>query len=38
MLLGAILARTLVPTIAARQPPLERTVDLLVRMIRPLPS
>ena len=35
ILLGAILARTLVPTIAARRPPLDRTVDLLVRMLRP---
>jgi AcrR family transcriptional regulator len=36
ILLGAILARTIVPTIAARRPPLQRTVDLLVRMVRPL--
>jgi AcrR family transcriptional regulator len=35
ILLGAILARTIVPTIAARRPPLERTADLLVRMLRP---
>ena len=36
ILLGAIFARTIVPTIAARQAPIERTVDLLVRMVRPL--
>jgi AcrR family transcriptional regulator len=35
ILLGAILARTIVPTIATRRPPLERTVDLLIRMRRP---
>jgi hypothetical protein len=35
ILLGAILARTIVPTIAERRPPLHRTVDLLVRMVRP---
>ena len=35
ILLGAILARTVIPTIATRQPPLERTVDLLIRMLRP---
>ena len=35
MLLGAIIARTIIPTIAARQRPLERTVDLLLRMLRP---
>jgi hypothetical protein len=35
ILLGAIFARTIVPTIAARRPPLERTADLLVRMLRP---
>ena len=35
ILLGAIFARTIVPTIAARRPPLQRTVDLLVRMVRP---
>jgi len=34
MLLGAIIARTIVPTIATRRPPLERTVDLLLRMLR----
>ena len=36
ILLGAIFARTVVPTIAARRPPIDRTVDLLVRMLRPL--
>jgi len=38
ILLGAILARTIVPTITTRQPPLERTNDLLVRMLRPSPG
>jgi AcrR family transcriptional regulator len=35
MLLGAVLARTFVPTAAARRPPIDRIVDLVVRMIRP---
>jgi len=35
IILGAILARTIVPTIATRRPPVERTVDLLIRMLRP---
>lgn len=35
LLLGAILARTQVPTVAARDAPVERTVDLLVRLLRP---
>jgi AcrR family transcriptional regulator len=35
ILLGAILSRTVVPTIAERPKPLDRTVDLLVRMVRP---
>ena len=35
IMLGAILAHTIVPTIAARRAPLERTVDLLIRMMRP---
>jgi hypothetical protein len=38
ILLGAILARTIVPTITTRRPPLERTNDLLVRMLRPAPG
>jgi AcrR family transcriptional regulator len=36
ILLGAIFARTVVPTIVARRPPLKRTVDLLIRMLRPM--
>jgi AcrR family transcriptional regulator len=36
ILLGAILYRTVVPTMTARRVPLERTVDLLIRMMRPL--
>jgi len=35
MLLGAVLARTFVPTAAARRPPIDRIVDLVVRMVRP---
>jgi AcrR family transcriptional regulator len=35
MLLGAVLARTFVPTAAARRPPLARIVDLMVRMVLP---
>ena len=38
ILLGAILARTMVPTIVARHPPLRCTVDLLARMVRPQPG
>lgn len=36
MLLGAILARVLVPTVARRRRPIERLVDLTVRMLRPM--
>lgn len=36
ILLGAIFARTVVPTIGKRSAPLERTVDLLIRMLRPM--
>jgi AcrR family transcriptional regulator len=35
MLLGAVLARTFAPTVATRRPPIDRTVDLAVRMLRP---
>jgi AcrR family transcriptional regulator len=35
MLLGGVLARTFVPTAADRSPPLDRIVDLVVRMLRP---
>ena len=35
MLLGAILARTLVLTVAARQRPVERTVELVLRLLQP---
>ncbi len=31
---GAIVAHTIVPTIAARHAPIERTIDLLIRMVR----
>jgi AcrR family transcriptional regulator len=36
MLLGAILARVLVPTVARRRRPIERTVDLVLRLLRPV--
>ena len=35
MLLGAILARTLVFPVTARHPPVERTVDMVLRLLRP---
>ena len=35
MLLGAILARVLVPTVARRHRPIERTVELVLRMLDP---
>ena len=35
LLLGAILARVLVPTIATRRRPVERLVELTLRLIRP---
>jgi AcrR family transcriptional regulator len=35
VLLGAILARTLVPTIVHRNRPIERLVDLMLRLVRP---
>jgi AcrR family transcriptional regulator len=35
MLLGAILARSLVPTVAQRQRPVERLVDLCLRLVQP---
>jgi AcrR family transcriptional regulator len=35
MLLGAVLARTFVPTVAVRRPPIDHTIDLVVRMLRP---
>ncbi len=35
LLLGAIVVRVIVPPVAARGRPLESTVDLLVRMLRP---
>jgi AcrR family transcriptional regulator len=34
--LGAIFVRTIVPTVGERNPAPERTVDLLIRMLRPL--
>ena len=35
MLLGSMLARTLIPTVASRRRPLERLVDLVVRAVEP---
>jgi AcrR family transcriptional regulator len=35
MLLGSLLARTLVPTVAIRRRPLERLVDLVIRAVEP---
>jgi AcrR family transcriptional regulator len=35
MLLGAVLARTFVPPAASRRPPVDRIVDLVLRMLRP---
>jgi hypothetical protein len=37
-LLGAILARTLVPTVMERRRPVERLVDLTLRMLQPDPA
>jgi AcrR family transcriptional regulator len=36
MLLGALLARTLIPTVAQRNRPIERLVDLCLRLLRPV--
>ena len=38
VLLGALLARALVPTVIERARPVERLVDLTVRMLRPAPG
>jgi AcrR family transcriptional regulator len=38
ILLGAILARTLLVTVTARHRPLERTVEMILRLLRPLDS
>jgi len=35
MLLGAIVARTLIPTVVRRRRPIERTVDLALRLLQP---
>ncbi|HSA48583.1 MAG TPA: helix-turn-helix domain-containing protein [Yinghuangia sp.] len=35
MLLGAVLARTLLPAAPAQQRPIERTVDMILRLLRP---
>ncbi|MFD4876126.1 hypothetical protein ACFWOB_22585 [Streptomyces sp. NPDC058420] len=35
-LLGAVLTRTLLSTVTARNRPVERTVDMILRMLRPL--
>lgn len=36
ILLGALVARTLIPSVAARRRPLERTVELVLRMLVPV--
>lgn len=36
MLLGAVLTRTLLSTVTARNRPVERTVEMILRMLRPL--
>ena len=36
LMLGAMLAHAIVPTVAARHAPLERTVDLLIRAMKPV--
>jgi len=36
MLLGAVLTRTLLSTVTARNPPVERTVEMILRILRPL--
>jgi AcrR family transcriptional regulator len=36
MLLGAVLTRTLLSTVTARNRPIERTVEMILRMLRPL--
>jgi hypothetical protein len=36
MLLGAVLARTLLFHVTTRQRPLERTVEMVLRLLRPL--
>jgi len=38
MLLGAVLARTLLATITTRRRPIERTVEMILRMVRPGPA
>jgi AcrR family transcriptional regulator len=38
LLLGAILARVFVPTVAERRRPIERTVELVLRLLRPATS
>jgi AcrR family transcriptional regulator len=38
ILLGAVLARVFVPTIADRHRPIERTVELVLRLLRPADS
>ncbi|MER5756124.1 TetR/AcrR family transcriptional regulator [Streptomyces sp. NPDC002088] len=38
MLLGAVLRRTLLPSVPTRQRPVERTVDMILRLLRPLGS
>jgi AcrR family transcriptional regulator len=36
MVLGTVLARTFVPTVSGRRRPIERVVELVVRMLRPV--
>lgn len=36
MLLGTMLARVFVPTVAGRRRPIERTVELVLRLLRPI--
>jgi AcrR family transcriptional regulator len=38
MLLGAVLTRTLLSTVTARHRPTERTVEMILRLLRPLDS
>jgi AcrR family transcriptional regulator len=38
MLLGAVLTRTLLSTVTARNRPAERTVEMIIRLLRPLDS
>jgi hypothetical protein len=37
MLLGAVLTRILLSAVTARRPPIERTVEMILRLLRPRP-